>query len=142
MKCKAPVIPTRVCMSGEWRRCGEGGKWGWSHNELVWLVWSCKAAAGLHHHLLLTPSLPRQGAGKRKDQDQCKALRRKERSCKHLYLGLHRSFLLPDSASQMFSEGGSILSPDDSGALGPWWWLGFLTNNAIACLSSSHCHWP
>lgn len=114
---------------------------GWSHSEARWSVWSGKAAGGLDHHLLPKPSFPRQGGGKRKDQGQYQALV-KERSCGHLGLGLHHSFLLPDPATQMLSGGISTLSPDDPRALGPCWWLGFLTNSAATHLSSSHHHWP
>lgn len=125
-----------------WRSFGEGRKGGWSHSESWWSVWSGKAAGGLHHHLLPKPSFPRRRAGGgRKDQGQYQALV-KERTCGHLGLGLHHSFLLPDPATQMLSEGISTLSPDDPRALGLCWWLGFLTNSAATHLSSSHHHWP
>lgn len=67
------------------------------------------------------PSLPFLGRErrKRKCQDQLKALE-KEKSCEHLGLGLHHSFVLPEPASKMPSERGSILCPDDPRALGLW----------------------
>lgn len=90
-----------------------------------------------------SPLLPFLGRerGKRKVQDQFKALE-KERSCEHLDLGLHHSFLLPEPASQMLSERASILSPGHPRALGLWEKLCFLKKARVTHPSSLYHHWP
>ncbi|KAJ7419246.1 hypothetical protein WISP_55171 [Willisornis vidua] len=108
--CKAPVIPTGVCESGEWTHGGGVGRKRKEAGPTVAIGGHCGVGRQQEDFTIISPTLPFLGKewGTREVPGQFKALE-KESSCEYLGLGLHPSFLMPEPGS-LFSEEGSILS--------------------------------